>query len=317
MLKRKWIFLLLGAAFFLTLIGYISKSFAKDNKVKVVVVVKTLNTEYWKILKAGAEKAFQDFNIDGQVIATDYESQITEQVHILKDVLKQKPDALIVALTQPSSAISVLKEYKENNIPVLFVDTESDWNGKTSFIGTDNYKLGEKSGELLASMLQPGDQVVIIHTVVTNPDMVARQNGARRALENAGIKVVAVQPADNEVGEVKVTMEQVLQMFPDLKGVFAATDRIAVSTLKELKEKAIQIPVVGTDGTTEMVKSIENGTLSATIAQNPYDMGYISVEKAMKAVKGASVEKRLDSGVSIIIKDDAEERMDFLKTVLK
>ncbi len=317
MLKRSWILQLIGVVFFLTLTGYISKSLAKDNKPKVVVVVKTLNTEYWKILKSGAEKAFEDFNIDGQVIATDYESQITEQVHILKDVLKQKPDALIVALTQPSSAISVLKEYKENNIPVLFVDTESDWNGKTSFIGTDNYKLGEKSGELLASMLQPGDQVAIIHTVVTNPDMVARQNGARKALENAGVKVVAVQSADNEVGEVKVTMEQVLQVSPDIKGIFAATDRIAISTLKELKEKKINIPVVGTDGTTEMVKSVEDGTLSATIAQNPYDMGYISVEKAMKAVKGVPVAKRFDSGVSIVIKGEAEERIDFLKTILK
>ncbi|GAA3313279.1 hypothetical protein GCM10020331_003050 [Ectobacillus funiculus] len=43
----------------------------------------------------------------------------------------------------------------------------------------------------------------------------------------------------------------------------------------------------------KMVKSVEDGTLSATIAQNPYDMGYLSVEKkALKAIKGEPVAKR-------------------------
>lgn len=317
MLKRSWILLLIGAVLLFTLIGFIAKSLVQDDKPKIVVVVKTLNIEYWKILESGAKKAFQDFNVDGQVIATNYESQVTEQVHMLKSVLNQKPDALIVALNQPSSTISVLNEYKRNNIPVLFVDTESDWDGQTAYIGTDNYGLGEKSGELLASMLLPGDQVALIHTAVTNPDMIARLKGAREALEAAGIEIVAVQPADNELGEVKLAMDHILQTFPDIKGVFAGTDTIAISTLQELKENGIHIPVVGTDGTMKMVKSVEDGTLSATIAQNPYDMGYLSVEKALKAIKGEFVEKKVNSGVSIVIKSDVKERIDFLTTILK
>lgn len=317
MLKKSWIFLLIGAVFLFTLIGFVAKSLAQDDKPKIVVVVKTLNTEYWKILESGANKAFQDFNVDGQVIATNYESQITEQVQMLERVFKQKPDALIIALTQPSSAISVLKEYKRSNIPVLFVDTEADWAGQTAYIGTDNYELGKTSGELLASMLLPGDQVALIHTAVINPDMIARLKGAREALEAAGIEIVAVQPADNESGEVKLAMDHILQTYPDIKGVFAGTDTIAISTLQQLKVNGIQIPVVGTDGTMKMVKSVEDGTLSATIAQNPYDMGYLSVEKALKAIKGEPVEKKVDSGVNIVIKGDVKERIDFLTTILK
>ncbi|GAA3334263.1 hypothetical protein GCM10020331_101540 [Ectobacillus funiculus] len=47
--------------------------------------------------------------------------------------MKEKPEALIFAPSQPSMAIPVLKEYKKNHIPVLFVDSEADWDDQTAF----------------------------------------------------------------------------------------------------------------------------------------------------------------------------------------
>ncbi|MGM0876966.1 MAG: sugar ABC transporter substrate-binding protein [Bacillota bacterium] len=319
MLKKRWIYLLISVVFLSILLTYIINSLVNDNKPKVVVVLKTVETEseYWKIVGSGAKKAFQDFNIDGQVIAPNLESQVSEQVDILKDVLKTKPDALIVASIQPSANIPILEEYKKNNIPVLLVDTEADWNGQTMYIGTDNYTLGERSGQLLGSMLQPRNQVAFIHSKIVNPDMVKRLKGAKDALNAIGIEVVTELPADNESGEVNIAIRNILQTFPNINGVFAANDKIAINTLGELTEKGVQIPVVGTDGTMKMLKEVEEERISATIAQNPYDMGYISVEKAHKAIIGDPLEKRIDSGVDIIIKGNSEKRMEFLTTRLK
>lgn len=289
------------------------------NKPKIIVVLKTLdaNVQYWKIIESGAKKAFQDFNVDGQVIAPKVESHVTEQVDILKNVLKLKPDALVVASIQPSATIPILEEYKKNNIPVLLVDTESDWNGQTMYIGTDNYTLGKKSGQLLGSMLQPIDQVAIIHSTVVNPDMIDRLRGAKGVLKEAGVKVVAEIPADNVSGDVKIAIKKILQTYPNIKGIFATTDMIAIATLNELKEKKVQIPVVGTDGTMKMVKEVEKGRLSATIAQNPYVMGYKSVEQALKVIMGDPVAKRINSGVDIIIEENSEDKLEFLTAVLK
>ncbi len=81
------------------------------------------------------------------------------------------------------------------------------------------------------------------------------------------------------------------------------------------------IPVIGKriEGAkiTEMVELIEEGTLTDTVAQNPYDMGYLGVETAVKVTKGEKVEKNIDSDVDIIIEDNAEQRLDFLKKMLK
>lgn len=161
-MKKRWMVPLTCVVFLIALTGFAPTFLKEDDKPKVIVVVKRLDTEYWRIFKSGAEKAFDDFDIDGKVIAPDSEYPTTKQINVLKNVLRQNPNALVVALIEPSSSISILTEYQRKNIPVLLADTEADWRDQTSFIGTDNPSLGKKAGELLASMLQPGDQVALI-----------------------------------------------------------------------------------------------------------------------------------------------------------
>ncbi len=74
-------------------------------------------------------------------------------------------------------------------------------------------------------------------------------------------------------------MEIALQQHPNLKGVVASTDYIALPALKIIQENGLDLPVTGADGISEMLELIENGTLSSAIVQNPYDMGYINIFK--------------------------------------
>jgi ribose transport system substrate-binding protein len=67
-LKYRKLVILVGAAIAVFLISFISKSFAEERP-KVVLVLKSIDSQYWEIIKAGAEKAFSDFGIDGKVIA--------------------------------------------------------------------------------------------------------------------------------------------------------------------------------------------------------------------------------------------------------
>lgn len=317
-MKKRWIAPLVCTIVLFALIGLTVKLIGSDERPAVVVVLEGLDTEYWKIVEAGANKAFLDLNIDGQVLAPNY-TTLTKAT-LLKNVLRQNPDALIVTPNQPSSIIPIFMEYKKKNIPVLFVDTEADWNDKTAYIGTDNPALGKKAGELLASMLQPGDKVALIGGISVNAD--ERIKGAKESLEAAGIKIVEQQFEHvDDTAEVRAVMSNILktnryQTNSDIKGLFATYDTLALKALKVIEEEGLKIPVVGADGIMDMVKAIEAGTLTATVQQNPYDMGYLSVENALKAINGETVETRIDSGIDIITKDNAKEKLDFLTQLL-
>ncbi|HWO94994.1 MAG TPA: sugar ABC transporter substrate-binding protein [Bacillus sp. (in: firmicutes)] len=312
-LKNKWFISLILAVCLIVSISIAFRILKEEDRPKVMVVLQRLDIEFWKNFKSGAQKAFEDFGIDGKVIAPASLYPITNQPNLLKKVLDQHPDALITAPTHPSAAYPILMEYNKRNIPVILTTADTEWKHQTAYIGTDNTTLGKTAGMLLGSMLQPGDQVAIIHGRIDEGIMIDRKNAAKEVLEDAGIKVVAEQSGYDHFGNPIPVMERILHAYPNLKGVIATSDRLALQALKTIDQKGVNIPVIGADGLTEIVKSVEAGKIDATIAQNPYDMGYLSVELAYKAIEGENVQQRTDSGIDIITEDNAKERLNLLK----
>ena len=129
--------------------------------------------------------------------------------------------------------------------------------------------------------------------------------------------VVEERVVSDDTKVVHEVMEKMLREYPDLKGIIATHDTLALSVIKSLEEKGLNLPVTGADGTTDLIELIESEKIPGTVAQNPYDMGYLSVETALKVTKGENVEEFIDAGVDIIIKGNAEERLDFLNGILK
>jgi ribose transport system substrate-binding protein len=302
--------------FSVLLIGFILTS-SLNEKPKVVVVLKELNNnQYWDIVKAGAEKGFRDFGMNGKVIAPSNEYKLDEQNQLLKTILDENPDVLIVSPID-TSIVSALNQFHKDNIPVLLIDTDLSWEQKTAYIGTDNLDLGRKGGALLASDLQPGDKVALITGDVSQPVIRDRTIGAKASLEAAGVEIAVHKTVPNDTEQAKSVMEAILKDYSTIKGVYATTDILAISAVEVIEENGFDILVIGSDGTAEMVQLIEEGTLSETIAQNPYDMGYLSVQNALKVVKGENVERTISSGVDIITKDNAIDKLDFARELLR
>ncbi|MFB9761543.1 sugar ABC transporter substrate-binding protein [Ectobacillus funiculus] len=316
-MKKTWTLLIVYVFFLAILIGATFEFTKKDHRLKVMIVSKTAKTEYWRAFNIGAERALNELGLNGKVIIPNSGHSITSQADLLNKLLKQHPDALVIAPIQSQSIIPILMEYKKRNIPVLLADTDVEWKDKTSFIGTDNFILGKKAGALLASMLQPGDQVALIHGMLSDTVSGKRIEGAKESLEEADIQVVVQRQGYDEFWNVNSAIASILQSYPNIKGVFATDDLLALDTLQVIEQKGLKVPVVGTEGNAKMVKYIKEGKLSATIAQNPYDMGYISVEQAFKTIKGEKVRKSIDSGTDIITRDNAKDKLDLQEKLLR
>lgn len=312
-MKKRLIFPLALIILTITLTSFTVWFIKKQDKPRIMIVAQRLDIEYWKIFEAGANKALKDFNLDGKVIAPESIYPISNQPNMLKKVLKDQPDALIVAPIDPEVTNPILMEYKKKNIPVLLVSRDVEWEYKTSFIGPNHYALGEMAGKLLGSDLKPGDQVAIIFGQEDDQAMLDRTNGAKKVLADIEIEVVTERTGYDHLANPTPVMESILKSYPNIKGVIATTDRLALEALRTLEEEGVKIPVIGTDGIIKMTEFVRSGKVDATIAQNPYDMGYLSVVQAKKVIEGESTEKIIDSGIDIITKDNAKDRLNFLK----
>jgi ribose transport system substrate-binding protein len=312
-LKKGKSILVIGAVMVVIVLSFISVSFA-DKKPTVVVVLKAADSQYWEIMRAGIEKGFKDFGIDGKVLVPK-EASPKEQLELLTKTYKEKPDIIITA---PYSTIVGPRLETFTDIPILLIDTDLAIKNKTAYIGTDNNDLGVKAGAFLASQLQPGDKVAMIGGDISFSVFRERLDGASQSLKNAGMEIAYTKTGiPDDPKEVKKAISVVFRDHPDIKGVVASHDTIALPAVKELEKQGLIIPVIGPDGLTEMVELIADETLPGTTAQNPYDMGYLSVETAMKVIKGDNVQPFVDSGVDIIIKENAEQRLNFYEKILK
>lgn len=112
------------------------------------------------------------------------------------------------------------------------------------------------------------------------------------------LDVVSSQTANFSRSEGMSVMENVLQANPDIQGVFAHNDEMALGAVEAIGNKGIL--VVGFDATDDALNAVAEGRMAATVAQKPDLMGATAVETAVKLIAGESVEKEIPVEVELV-----------------
>ncbi len=313
MKKRLVVFIMIMAFLF----AMIVPTFAADKQITVGMVLKTLSSQYWKIVAAGAKTAAVKNNVNLILLGPPSEDAVEQQINMVQDVLSQNIDVLVFSPSQPAASINVLLQAKAKHVPVILVDTgmPAGFNDYASFIGTDNLAAGKAGGQALAALLKPGSKVLLLYGAPGNPTMTDRVNGAEQVLKAAGMVIAANQPAYSDRERAYTVTQNVLQATPDIDGVFAGNDEEALGALRAVQQAGKKIPIIGVDATEDALKAIMAGDIYGSIAQGNYDMGRLAIEKALELKAGKTIEKRIDSGATLITKTNAQELIDFRATI--
>jgi ribose transport system substrate-binding protein len=226
---------------------------------------------------------------------------------MMEDLITQQVDALCVAPSQPKAAVKVFDKAAEAGIPVILIDTDAPWEKKASFIGTGNYSAGKIAGEYLVNNLPKGAKIVIIRGALGDLTHDDRTNGAKDVMDEGGLEVIDIQPADSDRNKALNVMENMLQKFDKIDAVFTTNDPMGLGALRAIRQAGQEIIVIGFDGTPDAQKEIKKGRLTGSVAQSPYNMGYFGVENAVKLAKGETIENRIDTGAELITQENVEE----------
>jgi ribose transport system substrate-binding protein len=283
-------------------------------KKRIVIVTKALDSEFWQTLKTGAEDAARQHpDIELSVLAPEREINIDQQVSILEDQILKKVSALAVVPGGISEVTPVLDKAKAAGIPVLIVDNDTPWPGKLTYIGTDNRVGGKLAGDYIVKVLGGHGKVAIIRGVLGVVSHEDRVTGFKEAIAAApGIELVTIQPANSERALGLTVMENILTSHPDLNAVFATNDQMALGAMEAAAahNQTGKILIVGFDAGKEAVRAVKAGQINAVVAQYPANMGNQAVEASIKAINGEPVPKVIDTGTTLVTKENADE---FLK----
>lgn len=299
MKKNVWLSALLVGALTLAGMGCSSQPANQSGgspdpqKPKYAMILKTLSNPFWVSMKEGIEKEADKLGIQVDILAVASEDDTQGQLKLFEDLLNKDYVGIGFAPLSPVNLIPQVVAANQKGIQVVNVDEKVDMQelknaggNVYAFITTDNVKVGAKGAQYIVDTLGAGGgQVAIIEGKAGNASGEARKQGAEEVFKSAqGIELVTSQPADwDRIKALDVTTN-LIQRYPELKAIYAANDTMALGALEAVKNANKQIIVVGTDGQPEALQSVKDGQLSATVAQDPAQIGATSLQKLKEAV---------------------------------
>ncbi len=272
---------------------------AGNDRKTVALVLKTLNHPFFVDMRRGAQDAADRLGVTLQVQAAEREIDVDKQMQIVENLLQTGIDVLAITPSGSREIVSALVKAKNANVPIVIVDTRLDAKAAAdagvqprTFIGSDNYEGGKLAGEYVVSSSGGKARVGILEGIPGHETGDSRLRGFRDAVARAsGIMIVASQPANWERDQGFNVFQNMLQAHADIDTVFAASDLMALGAIEAIAAagKTGKIRVVGFDALDDAKKAVEAGTMAATVAQFPYEMGKAAVESAVKVMAGETL----------------------------
>ena len=269
---------------------------ADTSKKTVALVLKTLNHPFFVDMRRGAQEAADRLGVTLQVQAAEREIDVDKQMQIVENMLQTGIDVLAITPSGSREIVSALVKASKANVPIVIVDTRLDAKAAAAagvkpqtFIGSDNYEGGKLAGEYVVSSSGGKARVGILEGIPGHETGDSRLRGFRDAVAKApGVTIAASQPANWERDQGFNVFQNMLQAHRDIDTVFAASDLMALGAIEAIAAagRTGKIRVVGFDALDDAKKAVEAGTMAATVAQFPYDMGKAAVESAVKILAG-------------------------------
>jgi len=299
-------------------LGSILCAAAAEPTYTIAVVPKGTTHEFWKAINAGAAKAEQELNAKGSKVKIIWKGPLREddrdqQIQVVENFMTRRVSAIVLAPLDSQALVKPVHSAVRSKVPVVVMDSDLKSDDYVSFVATDNYKGGRLAGEEMGRLLEGKGNVILLRYAVGSASTEAREAGFVDALTNfPNIKLISSDQHAGATRELAYQASQnILNRFGrEANGVFCPCEPPTIAMTKALRDLGLaggKVKMIGFDAGSQSVLDLKNGDVQALVVQNPLLMGYLGVVTAVKYLKGEKVEKRIDTGVSLITKNNMNE----------
>ena len=284
---------LLAAAFAASITA---PAMAKD---AIALVISTLDNPFFVTLKEGAEK--QAKALDYDLVVLDSQNDPAKELANVEDISVRGVKILLINPTDSDAVGNAIAVANQKKLPVITLDRAANKGQVVAHIASDNTAGGEMAGNYIAEKLGKGAKIIQLEGIAGTSAARERGAGFAKAAQAHDFKILASQPADFDRSKGLNVMENLLTAQPEVQGVFAQNDEMALGALRAIQAAGKKdLVLVGFDGTDDGVKAVKGGKMAATIAQQPEKIGEIGVQTADKVLKGEKVEASIPVELKLI-----------------
>ena len=271
---------------------------ASADEAYIPLISKGFQHQFWQAVKLGAEQAAQKDGVRITFEGPESEAMVDKQIDMLSAALAKKPQALGFAALDSKAAIPLLQKAQDAKIPVIAFDSGVDSDIPLTTCRTDSVAAAGTAADKMAELIgDEGEVAVIVHDQ-TSRTGIDRRDGFLNEMKDKhpNIKIVSVQYGAGDHLKSAEIAKADIQAHPNLKGIFGANEGSAEGAAIGVKELGKKIVLIGVDSGKEQKDEIRSGLMAGAITQNPVGIGACTVDSAVKALKGETLPKVIDTG---------------------
>jgi ribose transport system substrate-binding protein len=289
---------------------------ADPNKaLQIAVIPKGTMHVFWKSIHAGAKAAEKELpNVkiiwQGPVVEDDR----TAQISLVETFIQKRVDGIVLAPLDDKALVAPVAQAKAAKIPVVIIDSDlADPEAYVSFVATDNYNGGQLGAKRLAEILGDKGKVILLRYQVGSASTENREKGFMDEIaRHTAIQVISGDQYAGATVESAMTASQtLLTKFGEgqVDGIFCPNESSAYGMLRALvtSGRAGKVKYVGFDSSDRLLEGLAKGEINGLVVQNPFKMGYEGVKTMVAHLRGQKVEKRIDTGVTLVTPENLSD----------
>lgn len=284
---------------------FIGKEVTAQEDIKIGLAISTTNNPFFVDLQEGVMAAAEEMGATVQVV--DAQDDASAQLNGMDDLITQGVDIILINPVDSDAVVPAIEAANDAGIPVITIDRSSNGGEVVTLVASNNIEGGEMAANFIIEELGENAKVIQLEGVPGASAANERGEGFANGAEGK-LEILATQTANFNRAEGLTVMENLLQAHPDVQAVFAQNDEMALGAIEAIEAAGLEdIIVVGFDGNDDGLAAVRDGRLSATIAQQPFEMGRIAVEAAMAYLNGEEVEESVSSPLSLLTMDNIDQ----------
>src|SRR5512138_1416985 len=286
-------------------------------KLTIAVIPKGTSHEFWKSIHAGAVKAQRELSTNGAEVEIIWKGPLREddreqQIQVVEGFTTQGVNGIVLAPLDDRALVRPVEEAKRASVPTVIIDSGLQTDAIVSFVATDNRKGGSLAADRMGELLNGKGKVLVLRYAEGSASTTEREEGFLSEIK-AKFPNIELISTDQYAGATRDTAkrasENLLNRFGDeVQGIFTPNESSTAGMLLALQDinKAGKVSFVGFDASQVFIDAMRAGQLHGIVVQNPFNMGYLGVRTMVDHLLGKAVQKKIDTGVMLVTKDNLE-----------
>ena len=231
-----------------------------------------------------------------------------EQLGLVEEVVRVKPDAIVFAPFDPKVMVPAVDKLNAAGIPVTNVNERLAGGNVVAYVGTDDYQLALTTARYLINAMGKKGSVVILEGPDNLPTSIARVKAYKDALkEFPDVKLLASKSANYARAPAIEVMKSFLRLYPQIDGVLAANDPMAIGAVEALKAANRKPPVVGINASKEVIDFVKSGDILGSGDYNGFVQGCLGTQIAVRNLRKQPTPKEVNLKAVVMDKTNYQD----------